>query len=107
MEANMNQMIEQIVKEVVRQIGIQPGAGSQPAHAELAKYIDHTVLYAYTTRETIARFCDEAMPVPFRGRLLQSHPCRLCQKAPCRLQRQGRDGYRLPARREYAGGEGV
>ena len=65
MEANMNQMIEQIVKEVVRQIGIQPGAGSQPAHAELAKYIDHTVLYAYTTRETIARFCDEAMQYHF------------------------------------------
>ena len=49
MEANMNQMIEQIVKEVVRQIGGQPGGCDQPAHAELAKYIDHTVLYAYTT----------------------------------------------------------
>ena len=67
MEANMNQMIEQIVKEVVRQIGIQPGAGSQPAHAELAKYIDHTVLYAYTTRETIARFCDEGIMERTRG----------------------------------------
>ena len=65
MEANMNQMIEQIVKEVVRQIGGQPGGCDQPAHAELAKYIDHTVLYAYTTRETIARFCDEAMKYHF------------------------------------------
>ena len=65
MEANMNQMIEQIVKEVVRQIGGQPGGCAQPAHAELAKYIDHTVLYAYTTRETIARFCDEAMKYHF------------------------------------------
>lgn len=27
---------------------------------ELAKYIDHTVLYAYTTRDTIEKFCREA-----------------------------------------------
>lgn len=65
MEANMNQMIEQIVREVVRQIGAQPGGSCQPAHAELAKYIDHTVLQSPTTRDTIARFCDEAMQYHF------------------------------------------
>jgi deoxyribose-phosphate aldolase len=33
--------------------------------ADLSKYIDHTVLHADTTRETIKRFCSEAMEYDF------------------------------------------
>lgn len=36
-------------------------------NAELAQYIDHTVLHPDTTRETIKKFCDEARKYHFAG----------------------------------------
>lgn len=68
METDVSKLIEQIASEVVRQMAVSGtvgGVSSGPAHAELAKYIDHTVLYAYTTRSTIERFCDEAAQYHF------------------------------------------
>ncbi len=70
MDKDMNRLIEQIAGEVVRQMAAGgysgPGAaGGAYPHSNLSRYIDHTVLYANTTRETIARFCDEAKQYNF------------------------------------------
>jgi deoxyribose-phosphate aldolase len=62
----INKLNEEIAKEVLSQIGessqLVLGAADPKS---LSKYIDHTVLYADTTRKTIEKFCKEAVEYNF------------------------------------------
>ncbi len=67
MEMDVNKLIEEIAREVVRQSGNPCAGSSEPglAHPELAKYFDHTVLHANTKTEKVEKFCDEAAKYHF------------------------------------------
>lgn len=54
----MEALIANVVREVMQQLG--GGAASCGSSANLAKYIDHTLLKADATRADIKRVCDEA-----------------------------------------------
>lgn len=56
----MEQLIAQIVKEVMQQVGASGCAGAPAGATGLAKYIDHTLLKPEATRADIQKVCDEA-----------------------------------------------
>ncbi len=64
---DQNDLIEKIVKEVVSRLqaaggtSAQGGAGSTHAGADLAPYIDHTLLKPEATAEQVNTLCDEAV----------------------------------------------
>lgn len=88
---DMNKLIEQIAQEVLQQIGDKTAAPQAIVDtANLAKYIDHTVLYSDTTKKTIERFCKEAVEygfasvcfnpthVRYAASLLKGTPVKVC-----------------------------
>lgn len=66
---DINKIIEEITMQVTTQINNKNLSDlkntDSNTNIELAKYIDHTVLYADTTRSTIAKFCREAAEYGF------------------------------------------
>lgn len=67
MDFDMNRLIDEIAKEVVRQTMGQSGSisGEGLVHPEMAKYFDHTVLHANTKTEKVIKFCEEAAKYHF------------------------------------------
>lgn len=62
----ISKLVEEITKEVLSQLGKGNTIVSGTTDAKsLSKYIDHTVLYADTTRKTIEKFCKEAVEYNF------------------------------------------
>lgn len=66
---NVNEIIEQVTREVCASLGAAPAmqAGGDTAPAALAKYIDHTLLLPQAGTEDVRRVCDEARKHQFAG----------------------------------------
>ncbi len=70
---DIERIIEEAVKKVINDVGVNHEAFSGKYDASYAQYMDHTVLKPETTRETVKRFCDEAREYKFASVCI--NPC--------------------------------
>ena len=62
---DIERIIQEAVKQVINDVGVNHEAFSGKYDTSYAQYMDHTVLKPETTRETVKRFCDEAKEYKF------------------------------------------
>jgi len=80
---DQNQLVERIVAEVVARLRAQetaPAAGDGIQPADLARYIDHTLLKPEATEEQIDKLCDEAAAHHFYSVCVNSNWAERCAR---------------------------
>ena len=80
---DQNQLVDRIVAEVVARLRAQenaPAAGDGIQPADLARYIDHTLLKPEATEEQIDKLCDEAAAHHFYSVCVNSNWAERCAR---------------------------